>query len=80
MNNYKVAHYALLQRGKRYYNVDWLIHYKAGQSLPTEGHALQKSPSGRCYKLTGAKTITKWGWLFITKWVNPYCKVGDRYY
>ena len=49
----------------------------------TEEHLLQKCllhyKVGQVLQI-GARAITKWRRLFITKWVNRYCKVGYRYY
>ena len=70
MNNYKVAHYALLQRGKRYYNVDWLIHYKAGQSLLNRGACITKKSVGQVLQINRCKNYYKVGLVV-------YYKVGQ---
>ena len=48
-----------------------------GQSLLQWGHVLKKgSFIAKWGRQNGISAITKWGWQFIIKWVNRYCKVG----
>ena len=61
----KKHRYALLQRGKRYYKVEQLIHYKLGQSLLYGGACITKKSA----LLPDGTGITYWG--------KTYYKIGQ---
>ena len=68
--DYKGARYT--KKWSCQFTTNWGNHYYA------EGHVLQKKPlyyRVRQVLQIGARAITKWGKLFITKCVNCYCKV-----
>ena len=84
----KKHRYALLQRGKRYYKVEQLIHYKLGQSLLNGGACITKKSA----LLPDGTGITYWGKTYykigqslwqsevgLIKWVNFIAKLDNCY-
>ena len=56
----KQGSYALLQRGKRYYKVQQLIHYKMGQSLLHRGGGHRFITNWSKYYKLGQELLQNW--------------------